>query len=92
MEKSTIEIERIRAGQPRPHTDCVYEAIYTFSGGYRGMWEPTRETVLKYVKAGYYDGFYAGEGQQQPGQAYLKELEQLTKSKWRAVIVEPYMD
>jgi len=50
------------------------------------------EKQFKYVKADYYDGFYAGEGQQQPGQAYLKELEQLTKSKWRAVIVEPYMD
>ena len=41
----TIEIETVRAGQPRPYADSVYEYVYTFS------WQPEANWVRYIVKA-----------------------------------------
>ena len=92
MGKFLLEIEVLRAGQPKAYADNVFEAVLTFSGAYNGTWTPARETVLKYVKACYYENFYAGEGQQEPYQTYLDSLEQIADNQWRVIIVSPSTD
>jgi hypothetical protein len=92
MDKVIVELELLRAGQPRPYADSMWEATLTFSDPYDGTWTPDHKTVIRFIKAFYYDDFYAGEGKREQHTPYLDSLIQTANNQWKVVIVSPYMD
>lgn len=91
MSKTTIEVEVVRAGQPRPYADSVYEYIITFSGGYGGRYRPTKEMVRKFVEWEHHKPISDKE-RKDWFDPYFEVFEEIEPSKWRAIIIEPYDD
>jgi hypothetical protein len=88
MSKWIIEVEDIRAGQPRPYADSQYESILTF----RKEGNPDADPCIELVKgtakvwvrnfnedkeAGWWEG-------------KLIACEKLDKGKWKIIINEAY--
>lgn len=91
--KHLIEIETIKAGQPRPYADSVYEFVFTFSGGVTGKYTPMKDKVLELALYWFNHKNVALDKEKREWfQPYLDKIEKLDENKWSVKFIDPYLD
>ena len=87
--KQIIEIEVIRAGQPRPYADSFFESILTFKAeDENAKWTPDEKTVREIAKILVHN-FEDKPNWHDPE---LKEIQKIAENKWRVLIFSPFLD
>lgn len=97
MTTHNIQIDTVRAGQPRPYADSVYEYVLTFTGGTLGKFTPTQDMVERYVKVIHNPRHdepvkKKNDPTMEFHHSYFEAIEKLDENKWKIVIVSPYLD
>ena len=85
--KRTVEIEFLKAGQPRPYADSEWEAILTFSG--EGGWGSPNEQFVKRAAQVLIVDFKEDPNWHDP---HLLECSEIEPGKWRVRIHQTFLD
>lgn len=104
--KRIVELEIIRAGQPRPYADSVVEGYITFLVPEGQLWASRflhqgdghdREVVKRYIQTFGYSFDYDKEigetfAPDMWHRPWLEKLEMVSPGRWRFKVMSPYLD
>ena len=89
-----ITIETIKAGQPRAYADSIYEYVITVNQVH-GPVSDQEKYIRELAKAAYGRPENIADNRQQDQSGlhpYVSAIEQLSPTKWKVRIIQPFLD